>query len=259
MIFLTHQHYFDYSKGQNLSQIEHEILAFLLSDSQNEQPCSIRMVAKELTTSTATIIRLCKKLGFSGYTAFTEKLRLEYTDHSPTEATQLLSANLNNHFTMYMKDYQDTLDALSIRDVTTFVQLLTTSQVIQLISDDSLAIFLTYIASKLQAEGFRTLVSTDKDTLQNFEKKITDTTLILLFSENQLTESLLEKINYAKQKKVTIIGFYGSTQPPNFKQWVDAKFEISDTDSKTLKTNSYDATVLILFNLLMSLVSDVSE
>ena len=24
MIFLTHQHYFDYSKGQNLSQIEHE-------------------------------------------------------------------------------------------------------------------------------------------------------------------------------------------------------------------------------------------
>ncbi|CCO09751.1 helix-turn-helix domain, rpiR family protein [Carnobacterium maltaromaticum LMA28] len=200
MIFLTHQHYFDYSKGQNLSQIEHEILAFLLSDSQNEQPCSIRMVAKELTTSTATIIRLCKKLGFSGYTAFTEKLRIEYTDHSPTEATQLLSANLNNHFTMYMKDYQDTLDALSIRDVTVFTQSLTTSHVVQIIGDESDA-FITYIAAKLQSKGFRVLVSSSKDTLLNFEKNLNETMLILVFNRHSATESLLKKIDYVKEKK----------------------------------------------------------
>lgn len=249
MIFLTHQHYFDYSKGQNLSQIEHEILAFLLSDSQNEQPCSIRMVAKELTTSTATIIRLCKKLGFSGYTAFTEKLRLEYTDHSPTEATQLLSANLNNHFTMYMKDYQDTLDALSIRDVTVFTQSLTTSHVIQIIGDESDA-FITYIAAKLQSKGFRVLVSSSKDTLLNFEKKLNETTLIVVFSRTFGSNLLLEKIKKAKQKKVCIISFYKTLQSSNFREFFDAQFEISTIHSD----NAYESTLIMLFELLLSLV-----
>lgn len=258
MIFLTHQHYFDYSKGQNLSQIEHEILAFLLSDSQNEQPCSIRMVAKELTTSTATIIRLCKKLGFSGYTAFTEKLRLEYTDHSPTEATQLLSANLNNHFTMYMKDYQDTLDALSIRDVTVFTQSLTTSHVIQIIGDESDA-FITYIAAKLQSKGFRVLVSSSKDTLLNFEKNLNETMLILVFNRHSATESLLKKIDYVKEKKVIMIGFLGSKQSVNYRQLLDAQFEIRDDHSQSLNHDAYDSAVIMIFDVLMSLVSDSSK
>lgn len=258
MIFLTHQHYFDYSKGQNLSQIEHEILAFLLSDSQNEQPCSIRVVAKELTTSTATIIRLCKKLGFSGYTAFTEKLRLEYTDHSPTEATQLLSANLNSHFTMYMKDYQDTFAALSIRDVTVFTQSLTTSHVVQIIGDESDA-FITYIAAKLQSKGFRVLVSSSKDTLLNFEKKLNQTMLILVFNRHSATESLLKKIDYAKEKKVRMIGFLGSKQSVNFRQLLDAQFEIRDDHSQFLNHDAYDSAVIMIFDVLMSLVLDSSK
>ncbi|PLS33140.1 MurR/RpiR family transcriptional regulator [Carnobacterium maltaromaticum] len=255
MIFLTHQHYFDYSKGQNLSQIEHEILAFLLSDSQNEHPCSIRVVAKELTTSTVTIIRLCKKLGFSGYTAFTEKLRLEYTDHSPTEATQLLSANLNTHFTRYMKDYQDTLDTLSIRDATVFTQSLTTSHVVQLIGDDSDA-FITYIATKLQSKGFRVLVSSNKDTLFSFETKLNETTLMLIFNRHSATESLLKKIDYAKEKKVVMIGFLGSKQPVNFRQLLDAQFEIRNEHSQSLHHDAYDSAVIMIFDVLMSLVLD---
>lgn len=258
MIFLTHQHYFDYSKGQNLSQIEHEILAFLLSDSQNEQPCSIRVVAKELTTSTATIIRLCKKLGFSGYTAFTEKLRLEYTDHSPTEATQLLSANLNSHFTMYMKDYQDTFAALSIRDVTVFTQSLTTSHVVQIIGDESDA-FITYIAAKLQSKGFRVLVSSSKDTVLNFEKKLNQTTLILVFNRHSATEYLLKKIDYAKEKKVIMIGFLGSKQSVNFRQLLDAQFEIRDDHSQLLNHDAYDSAVIMIFDVLMSLILDSSK
>lgn len=251
MIFMAHQHYFDYSKGQNLSQIEHEILAFLLADSQNEQPCSIRVVAKELTTSTATIIRLCKKLGFSGYTAFTEKLRQEHTDYYPTQATQLLRTNLVKTSTSYLNDYQNTLDSLSIRDVTGFTQLLTTSQVIQLIGDDSDA-FITYIASKLQLQGFRVLISSTKDTLLNFETKLSETTLIIVFTRGLATDLLLEKMNAAQQKKVHIIGFYGANQSSNFRQWFDAQFEISATNS----TRSYDSALIMIFDLLMSLVLD---
>lgn len=256
MIFLAHQHYFDYSKGQNLSQIEHEILAFLLSDSQNEQSCSIRVVAKELTTSTATIIRLCKKLGFSGYTAFTEKLRQEHTDLYPTEATQLLSATLTKKSAVFINQYQDTLDALAIADVTAFTQLLTTKQVIQIIGDDSDE-FITYIASRLQLRGFRVLASSNKDTLLNFEKKLSDTTLIIVFSKNQVPELILKKMNQAKLKKMPIIGFYGENKLINFRQWFDVQFKISSLDTE--KKGNYESTVIMILDLLLSLIPDTPE
>ena len=83
--------------------------------------------------------------------------------------------------------------------------------------------------------------------------------LILVFNRHSATESLLKKIDYVKEKKVIMIGFLGSKQSVNYRQLLDAQFEIRDDHSQSLNHDAYDSAVIMIFDVLMSLVSDSSK
>lgn len=56
---------------------EKDLVRYLLK-SRRKHPLSIHVLAERTYTSAATIIRLCKKLGFSGYKEFSSSLNYDY-------------------------------------------------------------------------------------------------------------------------------------------------------------------------------------
>lgn len=71
--------FLDYANDKNLTESEKDIIHFLIQKKLAGETLSIRAAANDLFVSTATIIRLCKKLGFSGYSEFIYNLNLKVT------------------------------------------------------------------------------------------------------------------------------------------------------------------------------------
>ncbi len=71
----------------SLSEKELDILKYVYGNSQPVLTMSIHELARQVSYSTATILRLCKKLGYSGFAEFKYSLRQELNKPQPTAKT----------------------------------------------------------------------------------------------------------------------------------------------------------------------------
>lgn len=251
---MNQPHYLDYSKGKNLSTIEHEILAFLIQDSQQETTSSIRSTAKKLTTSTATIIRLCKKLGFSGYTDFVQHLQLEHIKQHPTADMQQLHAQFATHTQANVAHFTETAYSITPLELLELKKLLTTSTGIVITTNqDSELIAAEYLQQKLQQLGLYATVLSPKETLLHFTNKTTEMGLLLLLAEHQLTSSLNEKLTTIQDSNTPLIGFLGinASKQPTKKNY-SLTFHVASQLSQN-KTSSFNANIIFLLDSLLAL------
>ncbi len=65
------------SDQDNFSEVEKNIADYVLENFRELENISTRQLAKETFSSSATIVRFCQKLGFSGYTEFKTKFLSE--------------------------------------------------------------------------------------------------------------------------------------------------------------------------------------
>lgn len=85
-----------FQDSARFTPVEQQIIDYMLEHAQEIYNYQIRILAKETHVSTTTILRLCKKLGFKGYTDFRVKFIEEYTLLNEIDLipkTQLISEN----------------------------------------------------------------------------------------------------------------------------------------------------------------------
>lgn len=87
----------DLSKRHLLNETEHRVLAYLLSEIDNgNTKISIRTLAQQTYVSTTTIIKLAKKLGYSGYSDMMFSLKRRREEERSTSAGIDLTSILKN-------------------------------------------------------------------------------------------------------------------------------------------------------------------
>ena len=85
-----------------LNKGDNEILSYCVRNNQRISEMKVQDVAEELYTSPASMIRFCKKLGFSGFSEFKAALKLElFQAHD--------SGGKENRSVDFLKDVQKTL------------------------------------------------------------------------------------------------------------------------------------------------------
>lgn len=79
---------------KSLSSSELDVLKFIYENSQEVSQMSIHDFSNAISYSSATILRFCKKLGFSGYAEFKYALRseLKKEEHSPINKKEPLTS-----------------------------------------------------------------------------------------------------------------------------------------------------------------------
>lgn len=107
---------------ENMSETEKQIAAYILSAGRELERYSTRTLAEASYTSPASIVRLCKKLGFSGFDDFKKNYiqELQYLDSQSGEVdfnfpfvkddTPMRAAN--NISQLYVETIQDTMSLL---------------------------------------------------------------------------------------------------------------------------------------------------
>ena len=199
-------------KGVKLSQTENEVMEYLVNHIDEAIKIGIRGVAQKGYTSTATVIRLSKKLGFDGFKEMTYSLK-----NTLSSASGQLPDALREemHFVFDRKD------------VAHFFDILDRKGFICVHGQGYSRLIAEYLEKKLISSAC-TAISQDyleADTIvRNFHHKL-DTMIIISKSGNN--PFALEAAKLCQQAKIPTIVFTGNPQS-DLKKFCNTVFVIKD-------------------------------
>ncbi|MBS6502056.1 MurR/RpiR family transcriptional regulator [Clostridium tertium] len=234
-------------ENKGLTEIEIKVLNYIVDNIDEVNKLGVRGIAKNNYTSTSTIMRLSKKLGYSGF------LEMQY--NLASLKGNELGENLNE------RDFVDSLDMDSLLKenssdaINKFVDIL--------FNDDSKFIFIyangfsgivaEYINKKLLVMGKRCILSNGTDSIGVFENNLDYISSIIVISKSGETPMVLNKVKTAKEHGINVIAFTNEREN-SISKLADVSFKIDDAnklDDRNLMPNTFFPKVLVLVELLI--------
>lgn len=213
-----------------LNQNEIAILTYI-KEHRNDKNLSIRKVAKNNFSSPSSIVSMCQKMGFSGYS------ELLYYMVGATNLTFSLHQRSD-----VIKDYGDEFSGLMKKNKENHIMILS-SGMSSHIAD--------YMSDYLNLHHFRATTSSHLQLIRSNQK---ENTLIIAISNSGETKRLLELVKQAHANKLDVISFVGNSSSSLAKESTLAIS--SDTNSAYSYQDYYPqlffGTSLNNFELLMS-------
>ncbi len=141
------------TRGSSLTRAEYRVLAHLTEHPLLVGNITVRELAQATFVSTATIMRLCQKLGFSGFSEFIWhcKQLLSDTPHITVQPEQ--HAEMPALFTRFVANYQQTFQWVTQDKRQQFASLLRQKESFFLYGAGFSYLFAEYLTKKLQVLG----------------------------------------------------------------------------------------------------------
>ena len=86
---------FNYENIESLNDLELSLYNYIIKIKDRVVDMTIREVASEAHVSTTTVLRLCKKLGFDGFSEFKIKLKLNFEEERLSKVSDETSELIN--------------------------------------------------------------------------------------------------------------------------------------------------------------------
>ncbi|WP_052282284.1 MurR/RpiR family transcriptional regulator [Kluyvera genomosp. 1] len=196
------------TRGDSLTRAEYRVLAHLTEHPLLVGNITVRQLAQATFVSTATIMRLCQKLGFSGYSEFIWhcKTLLAETPHiavqQPDNAGE--SSALFNHF---LANYQLTFQWATAEKRQQFTRLLREQEHFFLYGAGFSYLFAEYLTKKLQVLGKTAFISGPGDSRNIFLSNAARYQVFIAVSRSGETEQVLDKARIARNVGMTVVAF----------------------------------------------------
>ncbi|KAA9032439.1 MurR/RpiR family transcriptional regulator [Niallia endozanthoxylica] len=233
-------------QGKNLSEVDVHILQYIVDHMDTVLHKGVREIAKDNFTSPATVIRLSKKLGYTGFVDMYYKLlpminKVEVPQASGTEDFLEIS----------QKDF---LIYNSMEDIELFI-----SKVLQLkqkyifiYATGFSAIAADYLYKKLLVLGRKTIFASGTDSIGVFENNLEDIGALVVISKSGETQMVIEKLQAAKEHHVFTASFTKETSN-RIAELSDLNFKINDPnklDDRNMLPSSYFPSLMLLFEFI---------
>lgn len=187
-----------------LNDSEARALRFMDQNKEGLKKIGIREVAKQAFVSTASVVNMSKKIGFSGYSELVFSLQSSNASPNPS-STNLVTEEDEVLFTQLMKKYRD-------------------KRIMVLASGFSQNIA-NYMNEALNLYGFR---ATANSHLEFLRENTEDEILLIIISNSGDTQRLVELAEIAKKHQMATIAFVG-----------EKKSKVGDLATLTISTETY--------------------
>lgn len=175
-----------------LDTLETKIVSYLYNNIDNLKNIGIRTVAKDNFTSTSTIFRLSKKLGFQGYSDMINQI-----------SSQNEESSKNNKFGFYMNV---TNEASHKFDTFSTLMKKYSNKQLMVVGLGFSQMVANYINERLLVSGFRSISTVHMQLLSESHK---DEVLLIVISESGHTARLIDIVSQANKNGLDIISFVG--------------------------------------------------
>lgn len=229
-------------QGKNLSELDIKIVHYIIEHIDDVLEKGVRGVAKDNYTSPSTIIRLAKKLGYTGFIDFYYQL---IPMVKKTEGSQI--DNDEDFLRISQKDF---FKENSKEDIDRFIQQVfhLKQKYIFIYATGFSAIAAEYLYKKLLVLGKKTVIATGTDSIGVFENNLEDIGALIVISKSGETQLVIDKLLVAKDQKIFTIAFTKETAN-RAAEIADLNFKIIDNnklDDRNMLPNSFFPRLLML-------------
>ncbi len=175
-----------------LDTLESKIVSYLYNNIDNLKNMGIRTVAKDNFTSTSTVFRLSKKLGFQGYSDMINQISSLNEENSKNDKFGFY-INVTNEGSKKFDIFSSLIKKYSNKQI--MIVGLGFSQMVA-----------NYINERLLISGFRSISTVHMQLLSETYK---DEVLLIAISESGQTARLVDIVSQAKKNGLDIISFVG--------------------------------------------------
>ena len=209
------------TQGKNLTDTEHTVLEYILDHLDTVQTEGVRGVARANYTSTSTIMRLARKMNYSGFVDMCYKLRSLV--ETPRQTMQEEEDFLNGFSTQSLLNYN------------TYTQLKVCAE--KLLEQRDKMIFVygtgfsgtvaTYLTQKLVNMGILCFSATGGDSVGIFENTLERMGMFFGISKSGETSMVRDKIKTAQENGVCTVAITGE-QENSVGRYADLWFRVEN-------------------------------
>ncbi len=182
-----------FTNKYQLTKLEKNLLSYLYKNTNSLKKIGIRTVAKENFTSTTSIYKLCKKLGFEGYSDLI--YHISYSSTMSDKQDNNIELNINS-FNVLKNNKEDIIKLFNkYKD----------KQII-LVGSGLSQIMCNYMNEKLLLKGFKSISNLHMQFLSN---KYSEENLIIAISHSGENLRMIEILEKANKSGIEIISFVG--------------------------------------------------
>ncbi|WP_208559383.1 MurR/RpiR family transcriptional regulator [Marinilactibacillus kalidii] len=186
---------------KQLTSLEENVLQYFIAHIDAVQEMGVRAVAKATFTSPASIIRLSKKLGYSGFTDMyysllpiikkAESIDVDYKENILNIALPRLIPNCSSETTQAFID-----NVLLLKQQYIFIYATGFSQITA-----------EYIYKKLLVLGRKEILASGSDSIGVFENNLEDIGAMIVVSKSGETKQVYQKLQTAKEAGIYTVSF----------------------------------------------------
>lgn len=236
-----------FTSGKQLTDLEQSILEYIVENIEEIQDMGVRDVAEATFTSPTSVIRLSKKLGYTGYTD------MYYSLLPIVKKAELGSFDAGNGILDF--DFSAILTGFSEEKIEVF------NQAIFEKSDKYTFIYATgfsniiaeYIYKKLLVLGRKAILASGSDSIGIFENNLEDIGAMLVVSKSGETEQVYNKLAKAAEADIYTIAFTQDSDN-RMAELSDLNIPITDLhqlDDRNMLPNVFFTGVLLTFEFLL--------
>lgn len=232
------------AKGKKLSDIENKILNYIIENIDDVMNIGVRGIAKNNYTSTSVIMRLAKKLGYTGFVDMHYKLYPQiknstlFTSSDMEINNNLFSIPNINQFNDYnlLKDFAQKLSNID-------------NEFFFIYATGFSSIIAEYIHKKLLVLGKKSMLASGSDSAAVFENNLNHIGVFLAISKSGQTEQVVNKARTARENNIFTVSFTNEQTNP-LAELSDINFKIKDNnklDDLNIFPNPFFPNLLMLF------------
>ena len=233
--------------GKNLTAAEEQVLYYIVEHIDEVLKMGVRGVAKANYTSSSTIMRLTKKMGYSGFVDMYYKLLPQVQQPQTDRNTDFQFVNSFCSNTILQYNQYD--------DIRRFARRLAAvkGQYVFIYATGFSAMLGEYFNRKLLVMGCKCIFSSGRDSIGVFENNLSDMGLLLVLSRSGETERVIDRVKIAKENGIFVTAITNELDN-HVNELADIRFRIEDNmklDDRNIMANTFFPNVLMLLEVLI--------
>ncbi len=187
------------AENKKLSSLEEDVLTYIVRHHDAILTMGIREVAANTLTSTSTIMRLAKKLGFNGFVDMNYKLMPLIQDKNQIQE--------GTYADVFSYDSLFELNSKAVFEAVAQALIDVDKRFVFVYANGFSGIIAEYLHKKLLVLGKRVMFSTGNDSVGVFENNLDDIGVFITISKSGETLKVIEKVRTATENDIPVIAF----------------------------------------------------
>lgn len=188
-----------------LSESEKYLLEYITNHLNEISTMSIVKLSENASVSTATIVRLMKKIGYEGYTSFKYSLKEKHNFSDETNEMEDIGNEISQAIQKNELEVSKTIQLQSIGQIEDAVQKMYNAEKIYIFGRGFSEMIAKEMTIKLQLMGKNCEIHDDPNIIRNKSKSLKENDLAIFISLNGETEELVEACKNLSIKQITTI------------------------------------------------------